>query len=84
MGFGHLGFSVPDVSQAVERMRAAGVKIFKELDTAEREHIPLTKWEEERGVGVGELHPNYKQGFSEVAFVQDPDEYIVELLSQTV
>ncbi|KAJ5186506.1 hypothetical protein N7449_011270 [Penicillium cf. viridicatum] len=69
MGFGHLGFSVPDIHQAVERLRGAGVKLLKELNTAEREHIPLTKWEEEHGVGVGELHPSYKQGFYQVAFV---------------
>ena len=72
MGFGHLGFSVPDVHQAVVRLRAAGVKVIKDLNTAEREHIPLTEWEENRGVGIGELHPAYKEGFCHVAFVQDP------------
>jgi catechol 2,3-dioxygenase-like lactoylglutathione lyase family enzyme len=70
--FGHLGFSVPNVQQAVERLRAAGVQLIKELNTAERQHIPLSEWEEKRGVGVGELHPNYKQGFNQVSFVHDP------------
>jgi lactoylglutathione lyase len=72
MGFGHLGFTVPDVGAAVQRLRAAGVKILKELDVAEREHIPLTEWEACRGVGVGDLHDNYKMTFKKVAFVADP------------
>ncbi|OJJ65650.1 hypothetical protein ASPBRDRAFT_139656 [Aspergillus brasiliensis CBS 101740] len=84
LGFGHLGFTVPDVCHAVERLRAEGVEVVKDLGVAERENIPLTRWEEERGVGTGHLHPNYKRNFCHVALVKDPDGYLVELLPQTM
>ncbi|GKZ17226.1 hypothetical protein AbraIFM66951_009041 [Aspergillus brasiliensis] len=84
LGFGHLGFTVPDVRQAVERLRGQGVEVMKDLGVAEREHIPLTRWEEDRGVGTGQLHPNYRKTFYHVALVKDPDGYIVELLPQTL
>lgn len=72
LGFGHLGFTVPDVPSTVERLRKAGVPILKELGVTTRESIPLSSWEENRGVGVGEIHPNYKAVFDQIAFVTDP------------
>lgn len=72
MGFGHLGFTVPDVHATVERLRKERVKILKELDVAERNDIPLTEWEERRGVGVGDLHDDYRKNFRKVAFLADP------------
>ncbi|KAL4747626.1 hypothetical protein BDW72DRAFT_196567 [Aspergillus terricola var. indicus] len=84
LGFGHLGFTVPDVPKALERLRGAGVRVIKELGVSTRESIPLSKWEEERGIGVGEIHPNYKAVFDQIAFVADPDGYTVELVPQTM
>ncbi|KAJ5496043.1 hypothetical protein N7539_001159 [Penicillium diatomitis] len=82
LGFAHLGFTVPDVKGAVARLRDAGVRVLKEVGTCAREEVPLSKWEEERGVGVGEIHENYAAFFREIAMVADPDGYWVELVPQ--
>ncbi|KAF4250636.1 hypothetical protein CNMCM8980_010577 [Aspergillus fumigatiaffinis] len=72
LGFGHLGFTVPDVASTLERLRKEGVPIIKELGNSLRESVPLSSWEEERGVGVGEIHPNYQKLFDQIAYVADP------------
>jgi lactoylglutathione lyase len=72
LGFGHLGFTVPDVKEAVDRLRREGVRVVKELGEAERKDIPLSEWEEKRGVGCGQVHENYKRIFGQIAFVADP------------
>lgn len=82
LGFGHLGFTVPDVRGTVERLRDAGVRVVKELGVSTRESVPLSEWEEKRGVGLGEIHPNYKGFFDQIAYVADPDGYIIEILPQ--
>ena len=86
LGFGHLGFTVPSVPKALERMRAAGVTVVKEIGsgTSTRAAIPLSEHEEKLGVGIGEVHPNYAAVFDNIAFVQDPDGYIVELVPQAM
>ncbi|CAN9416712.1 unnamed protein product [Alternaria alternata] len=82
LGFGHLGFTVPDVKAAVERLRTAGVRVVKELGFNGRASIPLTDWERQRGVGVDEMAQNYKETLKQVAHVADPDGYIIELVPQ--
>ena len=82
LGFGHLGFTVPDVPAAVKRLEEGGVKVLKPLGVTTRESIPLSKWEEENGVGVGEVHAEYAKVFNNIAFVTDPDGYTVELVPQ--
>lgn len=72
LGFGHVGFTVPDVQQAVERLRGEGVRVVKEVGASEREDVPLSEWEEGRGVGVGEIHLNYRWFFEKFAYVADP------------
>lgn len=72
LGLAHLGFTVPDVQVAVERLRAAGVRVLKDLGRCERGDVPLSRWEEERGVGVGEIHENYAWFFEKFAMVADP------------
>jgi len=72
LGFGHLGFTVPDVPAALARLQAAGVKVVKPLGVATRESIPISDWEIERGIGHGEIHDNCKAVFDKIAFVQDP------------
>ncbi|KAL2414839.1 hypothetical protein ABEF94_003427 [Exophiala dermatitidis] len=90
LGFGHLGFTVPDVPKALDRLKSHGVPVLKDLGVATRESIPISDWEVQRGVGVEvmgtdtEIHGEYKKVFEKIAFVRDPDGYIVELVPQNV
>ncbi|KAJ6049291.1 hypothetical protein N7444_006007 [Penicillium canescens] len=52
LGFAHLGFTVPDIPAAVARLREAGVTILKDVGVSSRETVPLSEWEERRGLGV--------------------------------
>jgi len=79
LGFGHLGFTVPDVPKALERLKAAGVKIVKDLGVSTKESIPLSDWEANKGVGQGTIHDNYKAVFDKIAFVQDPVSFAMAL-----
>lgn len=72
LGFAHLGFTVPDVRLAVERLRGAGVRVLKDVGVCERGDVPLSGWEEGKGVGVGEIHGNYRWFFEKFAMVADP------------
>lgn len=72
LGFGHLGFTVPDVPKALERMRKAGVTIVKDLGVTSRKTIPLSQWEADRGNGLGGIDAGYKRTFDQIAFIQDP------------
>jgi lactoylglutathione lyase len=84
LGFGHLGFTVPDVPAALERMRKAGVTVVKEVGkgTTTRRAVPISEAEEEVGVGLGEIHEEYAKVFDHIGFVNDPDGYLVELVPQ--
>ncbi|KAF4835052.1 Lactoylglutathione lyase [Colletotrichum tropicale] len=84
LGLGHLGFSVPDVPLALERLKAYGVEVVKDLGSASREDVPLSSWESGRGIGLGDLTSAYKNVFEQIAFVKDPDGYIVELVPQNL
>jgi len=90
LGFGQLGFTVPSVPEAVERLKANGVEILKPLGVSTLASIPISEWENERGVGVevkgteSEIHPEYRKIFDQIAFVKDPDGYIVELVPQSM
>ncbi|KAJ5467599.1 hypothetical protein N7475_005351 [Penicillium sp. IBT 31633x] len=84
LGFAHLGFTVPDVPAAVQRLRDGGVTILKDVGVCSRETVPLSKWEEERGVGRGEIHQHYAWFFEKFAMVADPDGYTVELIPQSI
>jgi len=70
-GFAHLGFTVPDVSVAVERLERKGVRVLKNVGVCNRESVPLSE-SEERGVGRGEIHANYAAFFEKFAMVADP------------
>jgi lactoylglutathione lyase len=78
LGFGHLGFTVPSVPKAVERLREQGVEILKDLGVATVRSIPISEWENDNGIGLEvqgtetEIHPEYKKVFSKIAFVKDP------------
>ncbi|OQV03396.1 hypothetical protein CLAIMM_08445 [Cladophialophora immunda] len=82
LGFNHLGFTVPNVPEAVERLRRAGVKIFKDYGQGPVEGIPTTKWERERGIATDSLGEGFLNVVRQVAFVEDPNGYMVELVPQ--
>lgn len=72
LGLGHIGFSVPDVPSAVERLRNHGVAVIKDLGSSTRQDVPLSQWEAEKEIGLGDLHPDYQHVFEQIAFVKDP------------
>lgn len=89
LGFGHLGFTVPSVPEALKRLKQAGVEVVKDLGVCNRESIPISDWENDRGVGVEtkgtetEIHDEYRKVFGRIAFVKDPvsDEVLCSFLS---
>ncbi|KAF1362055.1 Glyoxalase/Bleomycin resistance protein/Dihydroxybiphenyl dioxygenase [Lizonia empirigonia] len=70
LGFNHLGFTVPDVGAAVERLRRGGVEVVKGREAKVTSAADLS-------VGFGGL-------FKQLAFVRDPDGYLVELVPQVL
>lgn len=72
LGFGHVGFTVPDVPAAVERLRGNGVRVYKELGDLRKEKVPISEWEVGRGVGVEGIHGNYERFWGQIAYVLDP------------
>lgn len=66
-----MSFTVADVVRAVERLRSEGVRIVKEIGRAEYNHALFGEWEENRGVGVGEMHENYWEVYERFPFVAD-------------
>lgn len=76
LGFAHLGFTVPDVTVAVERLRAAGVSILKDVGVCSREAVPLSDWEAQSGIGRGDIHGNYAWFFEKFAMVADPVSFL--------
>lgn len=72
LGFAHLGFTMPDVPAAVQRLRDAGVVILKDVGACSRESVPLSEWEAERGIGRGEIHENYASIVEKFAMIADP------------
>jgi lactoylglutathione lyase len=41
IGFGHVSFTVPDVAEALERVRGFGFEVIKPLDEAKTEQIGM-------------------------------------------
>ncbi|KAJ4296813.1 hypothetical protein N0V90_006861 [Kalmusia sp. IMI 367209] len=82
IGFGHLGFTVPDVGAAIERVRGFGYEVVKPLNEAEESTMGVPE-----GVVKGQdgtVHEGYKHVFRQLAFVKDPDGYWVEIVPQVV
>ncbi|KAK6543367.1 hypothetical protein TWF694_000116 [Orbilia ellipsospora] len=84
LGFGQVGFTVPNVKEALERLKEGGVKVLKDLGVSSRESVPLSEWEAVRGVGLGEVHEGYRKILEQIAFVADPDGYLIELVPQNM
>lgn len=71
VGFGHVGFTVPDVGEALERVKNAGYETIKPLDEAKVSQMGMPD-EVLRG-GYGGVAEGYKAVFRQLAFVRDPD-----------
>ena len=75
-GFGHIGFTVPDVYATVERLRLEGVEVIKGAvpKVAGPNDKPLDgKWEEEElSVKREDLPPVFRNMLDHNAFVRDP------------
>ncbi|KAF2869212.1 Glyoxalase/Bleomycin resistance protein/Dihydroxybiphenyl dioxygenase [Massariosphaeria phaeospora] len=77
VGFGHIGFTVPDAEQAVERVKSFGYEVIKPLGEARVAQMGVPGIKEESEVDEG-----YKDVFRKLAFVKDPDGYWVEIVPQ--
>ncbi|KZT53206.1 Glyoxalase/Bleomycin resistance protein/Dihydroxybiphenyl dioxygenase [Calocera cornea HHB12733] len=74
-GFGHIGLTVPNVSTALARLEKFGAKVFKPLGVATNETIPVPP-------GKVEIVDGYKEVYKQIAMIQDPDGYFIELVPQ--
>lgn len=71
VGFGHVGFTVPDVDVALERVQDFGYQVLKPLNEAKEEQMAIPK--DAVDGKFGEVHQGYKHVFRQLAFVKDPD-----------
>lgn len=73
LGFGHLGFTVPSVPDAVHRLRKAGMKVLKDVGEVPNESIPITSWEkQDKGIATQGLDKKFLLILNQIAFVEDP------------
>lgn len=72
LGFGHLGFTVPDVAAAIKRLREEGVEILKDVGEGPIKLLPISTWEKEKGVGTEEVHANFLKVLRQIGFIRDP------------
>ncbi|PVH95383.1 Glyoxalase/Bleomycin resistance protein/Dihydroxybiphenyl dioxygenase [Periconia macrospinosa] len=87
LGFGHIGFTVPDVAAALERAKSFGFEVIKPLGEAEEKTMAVPLDGEKQVKCVGEsvaVDEGYKHIFRQLAFVRDPDGYLVEVVPQVV
>ncbi|KAH8643242.1 hypothetical protein IG631_00705 [Alternaria alternata] len=78
IGLGHLGFTVPDVAEAVERVKSHGFEVIKPLDEAKEEQMGIPA---DAVAGKhGKVPDGYKYLFKQLAFVKDPDSPLVKVL----
>ena len=74
-GFGHIGFTVPDVDEALQRVSDFGYKIIKPLGEAKASQFGVPESVKDEHVAEG-----YKQVFKQLAFVLDPDVSLLEMI----
>ncbi len=67
-GFGHLGFTVPDVDASLKRVEEFGYKIIKPLGEAKTSQFGVPDFVKGEEVAEG-----YKHVFRQLAFIVDPD-----------
>ncbi|KAF9736970.1 hypothetical protein PMIN06_004109 [Paraphaeosphaeria minitans] len=82
VGFGHVGFTVPNVEDALVRVKKFGFEVIKPLEEDKEEGMGLP----ERVIKgrEGSVSEGYKHVFRQLAFVRDPDGYWVELVPEVV
>jgi lactoylglutathione lyase len=68
VGFGHLGFCVPDVEETLQRAEQAGWSVVKSLRNVSVKAMALPE-----GVPEGSFHEKFVATFSQVGFLSDPD-----------
>ncbi|KAK0099600.1 hypothetical protein ONS95_013503 [Cadophora gregata] len=83
-GFGHLGFTVPDVAKVLERAREFGVEVIKPLGESEVGQYGVEGLVEGRVEEGRDVVEGYKFVFRQLAFLRDPDGYWVEIVPQKV
>jgi lactoylglutathione lyase len=71
VGFRHIGFMVPDVAEALERVRSFRYEGIKPLDEAKVETMALPQAVVERKYGA--IVEGYMHVCKQLAFVGDPD-----------
>jgi lactoylglutathione lyase len=71
VGFGHIGFTVPDVAEALERIKSFGHEVIKPLDDAKVTQMGLPE-PVVKGT-FGRVDEGYSHVFKQLAFVKDPD-----------
>lgn len=82
IGFGHIGFTVPNVAETLERVKKFGYEVIKPLEEAEVGQMGMPQEVVEGKFGP--VAEGYKGVFAQLAFVRDPDGYWVELVPQVV
>jgi lactoylglutathione lyase len=66
-----VGFTVPDVAEALERVKSFGFEVIKPLDEAKKEQMGMP--EDVVQGKHGNVADGYKHVFKQLAFVKDPD-----------
>lgn len=66
--FGHLGWVVPDVEEALKRAEKYGYKVLKSLDNVSLQVMNL-----EDSESTQPFHPNFLTTFHQVGLIEDPD-----------
>jgi lactoylglutathione lyase len=76
IGFGHVGFTVPDVAAALDRVRSFGYEIIKPLDEAKEDQMGVPDAVVHGKYGA--VDEGYKHVFKQLAFVKDPDVSVLQ------
>jgi lactoylglutathione lyase len=71
VGFGHIGFTVPDVAEALKRAKSFGFEVIKPLNEAKEEQMGLP--DKVVNGDHGSVHERYMHVFRQLTFVKDPD-----------
>ena len=71
VGFGHVGFTVPNVVEALARVKEFGYEVVKPLEEAKDEQMGMPQ--EAISGRFGEVAEGYKFLLRQLAFVKDPD-----------
>jgi lactoylglutathione lyase len=71
VGFGHIGFTVPDVAEATNRVKSFGFEVIKPLDEAREDQMAVP--DEIVQGNYGPVAEGYKHVFKQLTFVKDPD-----------